>query len=40
MLAFAHNPLDWQPKIKLGQGIESTVQWFTENCSWAKKIKL
>ncbi len=36
----AKNILAWQPKIKLEQGIESAVKWFTENRSWAKKIKL
>jgi len=36
----AKNILAWQPRIKLEQGIESAVQWFVENRSWAKKIKL
>ncbi|GAI50144.1 unnamed protein product, partial [marine sediment metagenome] len=36
----AKNLLAWQPRIKLEQGIESAVQWFTENRSWTAKIKL
>jgi nucleoside-diphosphate-sugar epimerase len=36
----AKNILAWQPTIKLEQGVESAVQWFAENRSWAKKIKL
>ncbi len=36
----AKDILAWQPRIKLEQGVESAVQWFIENRSWAKKIKL
>lgn len=36
----AKNILGWQPEIKLEQGIESAVQWFIDNRSWASKIKL
>ena len=36
----AKNLLAWQPEIKLEQGIESAVQWFTENRSWTTEIKL
>ncbi len=32
--------LNWQPEIKLEQGIESAVKWFIENRSWVTKIKL
>jgi nucleoside-diphosphate-sugar epimerase len=36
----AKNILAWQPTINLEQGIESAVQWFIENRSWTKNIKL
>ena len=36
----AKDMLAWQPAINLEQGIESAVQWFIENRSWTKKIKL
>ena len=36
----AKDMLVWQPEIKLEQGIESAVQWFAENRSWAAKIEL
>ncbi|MBA7550847.1 GDP-L-fucose synthase [subsurface metagenome] len=36
----AKDMLAWQPEIKLEQGIESAVQWFIENRSWAASIKL
>jgi len=36
----AKNILAWQPTITLEQGVESAVQWFLENRSWAAEIKL
>jgi len=36
----AKDILDWQPTIKIAQGIEAAVAWFKENHSWATKISL
>lgn len=32
--------LDWEPKISLEEGIRRTVEWFLENWTWVKDIKL
>jgi len=32
--------LNWQPTVKLTQGLDKSVKWFTDNHSWAAKIKL
>ncbi|MBI5399119.1 dTDP-glucose 4,6-dehydratase [Candidatus Saganbacteria bacterium] len=31
--------LDWEPKIKIEDGLKQTVQWYLKNQSWWKKIK-
>ncbi|MDR1195994.1 MAG: SDR family NAD(P)-dependent oxidoreductase [Endomicrobium sp.] len=36
----AKNTLGWTPKISLEQGIRKTVDWYLENKSWFKNIKL
>ena len=40
MLAFTHNSLGWQPSVKLTQGLDESVKWFTDNHSWTEKIEL
>jgi nucleoside-diphosphate-sugar epimerase len=32
--------LNWEPKIPLEKGIKNTVEWYLENKSWFKNIKL
>ncbi len=32
--------LNWKPKVSLEEGISLTVEWFKENWSWVKDIKL
>ncbi|MFA7075012.1 MAG: GDP-mannose 4,6-dehydratase [Endomicrobiaceae bacterium] len=32
--------LKWEPKISLERGIKNTVEWYLENKSWFKNIKL
>ena len=32
--------LAWQPTVKLTQGLDESVKWFTDNRSWITKIKL
>ncbi len=32
--------LGWKPKVGLEEGIRRTVQWYLENRSWLRKIKL
>ncbi len=34
----AKNLLDWQPTMPLEQGIEKTVQWFSENVKFLRKM--
>jgi nucleoside-diphosphate-sugar epimerase len=36
----AKNTLGWTPKVSLEQGIKKTVDWYLENKSWFKNIKL
>ncbi|MCL2484824.1 MAG: SDR family NAD(P)-dependent oxidoreductase [Endomicrobia bacterium] len=36
----ANKVLGWSPKISLEQGIKKTVNWYLENKSWFKNIKL
>lgn len=36
----AKNILDWQPTIKLENGIKTAIDWFVRNRSWITKIKL
>lgn len=36
----ARELLDWQPKIKLEQGVKLAVDWYLENRDWAKKIRV
>lgn len=31
--------LDWQPKYNFDEALAKTVQWYTENKDWWKKIK-
>ena len=31
---------NWEPTVKLTQGLDESVKWFTENRSWVEKIKL
>jgi len=32
--------LNWRPQIDIGRGIESAVDWYQKNRSWAKGIKI
>jgi len=32
--------LNWQPTVKLTQGLDESVKWFTDNQDWTAKIKL
>lgn len=32
--------LDWEPRIPLEEGLRRTVEWYLENKSWAKDIKI
>ena len=32
--------LGWQPSVKLTQGLDESVKWFTDNHSWTEKIRL
>ena len=36
----ANKILGWKPKVSLEQGIKNTVDWYLENKSWFKKVKL
>lgn len=36
----AKTMLDWQPTLKLEQGMEAAIAWFKENHSWVTKMKL
>lgn len=36
----ANKILNWKPTISLEQGIKNTVNWYLENKSWFKKVKL
>lgn len=36
----ANKILGWKPTISLEQGIKNTVDWYLENKSWFKKVKL
>ena len=33
------NELGWEPQVSFEEGIQKTIQWFTENESWWKNIK-
>ena len=35
----AKNILNWEPKISLDKGLETTVKWYIKNKSWLKDIK-
>ncbi|MDD5101534.1 MAG: GDP-mannose 4,6-dehydratase, partial [Endomicrobiaceae bacterium] len=32
--------LNWKPTVSLEKGIKNTVEWYLENKSWFKNIKL
>ena len=32
--------LNWKPTVSLEQGIKNTVNWYLENKSWFKNVKL
>ncbi len=32
--------LNWQPIVKLTQGLDESIRWFTDNHSWTEKIEL
>lgn len=36
----AQKILNWQPQVGIEEGIKKTVDWFRENESWLKKIRL
>lgn len=33
------NELGWESKVKLGDGLKSTIDWYLDNREWVKKIK-
>lgn len=35
----AKNLLDWQPEVKIEEGIKKTGKWYLENKGWLKEIK-
>ncbi|MDD4333018.1 MAG: dTDP-glucose 4,6-dehydratase [Patescibacteria group bacterium] len=35
----AKNELDWEPKIKLADGLKDTIAWYEKNQDWWKEIK-
>ncbi len=36
----AQKLLDWKPKIPLQEGIKRTVEWFKENWSWLRNVRI
>jgi nucleoside-diphosphate-sugar epimerase len=36
----ASEMLDWQPSVRLEEGIQRTVDWYRENHEWAKNIRV
>jgi len=32
--------LNWEPSVKLTQGLDESVKWFTDNQDWTADIKL
>jgi dTDP-glucose 4,6-dehydratase len=32
--SFAHRELDWKPRCSFKQGLDETIQWYTDNPSW------
>ena len=36
----ARRILNWEPKIKIEEGLRRTVNWFNENWDWVKELKI